>query len=194
MRPMSASEDDAISEAMATINAGPDGSISVEVTGDIDVSAGEEDGMLLGDEPGGELPLDGEMDDIDGGLDDEMGAIDGEDDGLPSDGIGDETDPMGGGDDEMSPVDSIAPEGPESGPPEMGDDDMPNFEEEKPQVFEDKDVTDPSNSKYTKHVTDNKRKVEDPKKPGDAGDTLEGFGSDPKEDDGSGTNPPTAKK
>jgi hypothetical protein len=62
-------------------------------------------------------------------------------------------------------------------------------------TFEDRDITAPPSSKYTTHVKDDKRKQPEVKVPGKgSGNKLAEIGPDVKVDDGSGTNPPTAKK
>ena len=68
-------------------------------------------------------------------------------------------------------------------------------EDDEEGLAEDHEVTDPSQSKYTKHVKDNYREVPKHKLPEhDSGDELEDIGPDVDEDDGKGTNPKTARK
>lgn len=180
IRPISSEEDRALEEAMARITTGPDGTISVEVSDDIGVDGIGDDSEVDGD-------IEGDMDDAGGMIDDVAGDIGGDTDG-------------------MEPVDSIDTS--ESGEPESDDsDEMPDFEDESSMTddsesepdenrmpFEDKDITDPQSSNYTKHVKDNLRAVPDHKPTGKSDDKLEDIGPELKKDDGSGTNPPTAKK
>jgi hypothetical protein len=68
-------------------------------------------------------------------------------------------------------------------------------EEDSEEGFaEDKDITTPTNSKYTKHVKDDPRDMPSVKIPKDTSDELEGIGPDVKKDDGTGTKSPTARK
>ena len=125
-----------------------------------------------------------------------------------------------GDSDDMSPVDSINVDGVDNNSGDDAEDnEMPDFEkddsiasgqigdansddanEENPDVgedegfVEDKDVTSPDKSKYSKHVDDNLRDIPAHKVPKQTDDKLEGIGPDVKEDDGTGTKPPTAKK
>ncbi len=191
LRPISDEEDDAIKEAMAKITATPDGGLSVEVTGEVDVDEfGDEE---FGDEEFGDEELG----------DEELG-----DEELGDEELGDEV-----VDEPMEPVDTIIDE-PASEVDEPVDDEMPDFEaddeiggeeEEIPEEpvegeddeetqFEDKDITEPSSSKYTKHVKDNKRDMPSHKLTKKTDDKLDDLGPDLKDDDGSGTKPPTAKK
>lgn len=194
-------DDRALNEAIATIHTGPDGSLSVEVTPDVQVDQVDDGGMEGDDGMGGE------------GMDDGMGgeAIDGDeleqmgDDSVPP--------PEGG----MQPVDSIDTGAAEGGE-EMGgegEDDgaMPNFEgggeteepapeqgqgnphdEDDGGMFEDKDITQPTSADYTKHVKDDKRKQPEVKQPSWSNNKLDEIGPELKEGDKSGGNPPTAKK
>lgn len=193
LRPISDTEDKALEEAMATITTTPEGGISVEVSDDVPVDelGGEGDEMdAAGMEPvdsieGGEelepgAGGDGMMPDFEGG--DEMGMEPGSDmdyEEGPGDEMGGE---MGGdlGGQEMGMG------GPEEGvPTDMG--------EEEEDMLEDKDVTEPQSSKYTKHVKENPRDMPAHKPTGKTDDKLEEVGPDLKQDDGSGTKPPTAK-
>ncbi len=200
LRPISTEEDRALEEAVAKISTGPDGSLSVEVTPDVEV--GEVDGGEAGMETGtdeGMAPVDataaeptptggGGPDGLDAGAEPDFEAQGGE--------MGGE---MGGG--EMG--------GGEMGGGEMGGTAKPvggggggmnkPMGQRKPVAkpnahFEDRDVTAPPSSKYTSHVKDNKRQVPKSKMPGKASDTLADIGPELKVDDGSGTKPPTAKK
>jgi len=208
LRPIGENEDRALEEAMATITTTPEGGISVEVTDDIQVDdmggEGEEmdaDGMEPvdsiegGEEMGGEEMGDDEMPDFEG--EDEMGmepGAEGPEMGGPE-GMGGEMDDMGG---------MGGPEGPEMGPdtggpdmggpgPEMGGGGFPGEEEEDEMPFEDKDITEPQSSKYTKHVKDNPRDMPAHKITKAADDNLAELGPTLKKDDGSGTKPPTAR-
>jgi hypothetical protein len=192
LRPIADTEDKALEEAMATITTTPEGGISVEVSDDVpvdDLGAGEGDEMdAVGMEPvdsvdaGDEMMEPGAeegdemMPDFEGG--DEMGMEPGADMDY-EEGPGDE---MGGdlGGQEMGMG------GPEEGmPTDMGD--------EEEDMLEDKDVTEPQSSKYTKHVKENPRDMPAHKPTGKTDDKLEEVGPDLKTDDGSGTKPPTAK-
>ena len=207
LRPLSEDESDAISEAVATITASPDGSLSVEVTPDVDVD---------------------EMSDIDDGFGDEMGDEDGFEDGMDDDGIEDdgmeepgefgseEVDDFGSddagsemdfdselGDEEMQPVDATDVDGESDLEDEDnqdldfendGMDENPSDFKTKEVEFEDKDITAPPSSKYTKHVKENLRTQSKPETPADPGDDLESIGPDLTVDDGSGTKPKFAKK
>jgi hypothetical protein len=171
---------------MAKITTTPDGGLSVEVSDDADVNElGADDGLDGGMGPDiGDEEFDAAgmepVDTVEGGdMDDEMGPEMG--------GEMDEMDPeMGGempdyeGDDALEPGDE-----------EDVNDGMGPDEEELP--FEDKDITEPQSSKYTKHVKDNKRDMPDHKLTKASDDKLDSIGPDVKKDDGSGTKPPTAK-
>ncbi len=207
LRPITPAEDRALEEAVAKITAGPDGSLSVEVTPDVEVQE-------LADQGGGDGGLDTAAGGMDAGADDGMAPVDatdptaaagaepaptqtgGGDDGLdPNGGVGEEPDfEAQGGDMGAGPAEpavtkpAAAPAGkpvtkPTAASPE--DDGV---------HFEDKDMTSPSSSKYTAPLKDNKRKMPDVKVPGKTDDKLDGIGPDLKVDDGSGTNPPVAKK
>ena len=194
LRPVTDDEDIALNEAIAKITAGPDGSISVEVSDDVGV------GEISNSDDDIENNVDSELDN------DEM-IIDNDSDDM-------------GDSDDMSPVDSINVDGVDNNSGDDAEDnEMPDFEkddsiasgqigdansddanEENPDVgedegfVEDKDVTSPDKSKYSKHVDDNLRDIPAHKVPKPTDDKLEGIGPDVKEDDGTGTKPPTAKK
>lgn len=201
LRPIADTEDKALEEAMATITTTPEGGISVEVSDDVGVdelgaggdemdAAGMEpvdsvDGDMMGGD--GEMGGDEMMPDFEGG--DEMGMEPGADmdyEEGPGDAMGGEMgmgDEMGGG--EMGGQE-MGMGGPEDGmPTDMGD--------EEEEMIEDKDVTEPQSSKYTKHVKDNPRDMPTHKPTGKTDDKLAEVGPDLKQDDGSGTKPPTAK-
>ena len=201
LRPISHDEDRALEEAMAKITTGPDGSLNVEVSDDVDVG-GLEDGM---DDDGMEMDDEGMEDGM--GMDDE-----GMDDGMgmePVDSMdvsGDESPEMDDmGDDEMPdydsessmddsepPMDSESPM--DGGPDVSGEFPDGEFEEDEDRMpFEDNDITEPQSSKYTKLANGNKREVPTSKLPQKSDDKLDDIGPDLKKDDGSGTKPPTAK-
>lgn len=182
LRPISDNEDLALSEAMAMIKTNPDGSISVEVTDDVDV---DEIGSEMDDESE-------EMEDIG-----EMGEMDVEDESEDMEDMDE--------DEGMEPVESLdmskmsddeeSEESREEMPDFEASEDMgPEEEVEEEGLAEDNDVTDPSKAKYTKHVKDNYREMPSPKLPKASDDELEDVGPDVKEDDGTGTKSPTAKK
>lgn len=154
LRPSSTEEDELIQEAVATITAGPDGTISVNVDGDVDVSEGG-----MGEE------------------------------GLEDDG-------MGGGDelDAMKPVDAVQAGGPGAGPaPGAGGPETGAMDFEKDGMVEDRDMTAPPKAEYTKLATEkDKRSVKDAPLPKDGDNKLDAIGPDVKEDDGTGTDSPTA--
>jgi hypothetical protein len=202
LRPISDAEDRALEEAVAKITAGPDGSLSVEVTPDVEVQE-------LADQGGGDGGLDTAGGGMDAGADDGMAPVDatdpaaagsepaqaqtgGGEDGLdPNGGAGEEAMPdfeAQGGAMEPAPTKPAAPaEKPAAKPAPAGSEDDRVH-------FEDKDMTSPASSKYTAPLKDNKRKMPDVKVPGKTDDKLDGIGPDLKVDDGSGTNPPVAKK
>ena len=66
-------------------------------------------------------------------------------------------------------------------------------DEEEDDFFEDKDITEPRSSKYTKEVKGNPRDMPTHKPTKASSDKLDEIGPDLKQDDGSGTKPPTAK-
>jgi hypothetical protein len=193
LRPISDAEDRALEEAMATITTGPNGELQVNVSDDVAITGGSDEEMIpeVGDE---ELPP--EMGDM-GGPEDMEGMEDMED-------MEDMEEP----DVDMAPVDSLDMGNEEDmeDEPVMGDEGMPDFEAEESEMdsedeedeeepkFEDKDITDPTNTKYTKHVKDNKRDMPAHKPTKKTDDKLAEVGPDMKEDDGSGTKPPTARK
>jgi hypothetical protein len=199
LRPISSEEDAAIEEAMTKIIAGPDGSISVEVSSDVEVNQADE-GQAAG------MATDAVADD---GMDDGMAPVDATD---PM--AAEEPDPMGAGaapemdpeadatPDQMPNFEDGAEPAPQAGgaapagnPPPAGQaapKPAPGQEEEFP--MEDKDVTSPQSSKYTSHVKEDPRKITDAGLPGKGGSDLDEIGPDVKEDDGTGTNSPVARK
>lgn len=202
LRPIDDGEDSALNEAMAKITTGPDGTISVEVSDDIDVGeigAGAEtgdDSMIADmgenmDDAGDDMGM-SPVDSISAPGDSETGADAGDvdDDAMPDfendgDSMGGES--MGGTDD--GGTDSMGAEPQASGPPNMN-----LHDEEEEGMAEDQDITSPSSSKYTKHVKDNLRDMPTPKVPKATDDELEDIGPTVKKDDGTGTKPPTARK
>ncbi len=194
LRPITEEEDGAIEEAVAKITAGADGTLSVEVSPDVGVSE-VDDGAGAGapeDESAGMAPVDS----IDPNAAAPEEPMAGAEDAMP--------DFEQGGDTglETSPA---APQDPNAAAPEAAPAQpaaQPAAKPAKPMAkpandglnFEDRDVTAPPSSKYTTHVKDNKRKMPEVKVPGKTNDRLDSIGPDLKTDDGSGTNPPTAKK
>jgi len=178
IRPVTDIENKMLDEAVARITAGPGGTLSVEVSDDVEVNE-IDDVDTTSDEP--EMaPVDTTSVDVVGG--DTMDA--GVDDDTMPDFESDETaNQFGDGADEVD------------GNVEEADDEVDEeVDEEESMQFEDKDITTPQSSKYTTHVRDNKRKMPEVKMPGKTSDRLESIGPDLKVDDGSGTKPPTAKK
>ncbi len=193
LRAISDDEDAALNEAMAKITTGPNGEINVEVTDDVNVDeVGGDDMDMMGmdDEIGGEMDdADEKIDGFD--MDDEeegMKPVDSLDVGEPSD-VDESDDEMPDFEGSMTKVDEVD-EDMEKGEEESEDED----EEDEEGMAEDNDIADPKSAKYTKHVKDNKREFPAHKMPKASDDSLEDIGPDVKEDDGSGTNPPTAKK
>lgn len=186
LRPVSEDENKALEEAMAKIQVGPDGEISVDVTDDVEV--GDVEG---GEIEGGEEDLDAmapvDSVDIDSEPED-TGEEEGDEDAMPDFEAGEVVDVP----DDLPPGDSDSPEKVDD---TEGDEvyDQGEEEEEEP-AFEDKDITDPKSSGYTKHTGENKRSNASAKYPKASDDELEEVGPDLKKDDGSGTKPPTARK
>lgn len=207
LRPITDDEDKALNEAIAKITTGPDGTISVEVSDDVGVNELGAGGAGAGDE---EMIADtGEMEgDVEGGMDDAdgmspvdsidasgggaVGADAGESEEMPDfedDGMGGDQsmdDQSMGGEPDMG-----------GGGPDMGGNAVngqAGEEEEEDGMFEDQDITSPTNAKYTKHVKDNLRDAPDHKLPKKTDDELKSIGPTVKKDDGTGTKPPTAKK
>ena len=189
LRPITDLEDSALNEAMARITSNADGSISVEVSDDVEVSDIDE----LDD-------MDDDMDGMDDEMDDEMGDELGDMDvEVDMDGDGDQeidTDV-----DEMKPVEAVDVSDTEASSSDEDDSEMPDFDSEEESMddedeglAEDNDITDPKNSKYTKHTKENLRDMPTPKLPKKSDDQLEDLGPDLKSDDGSGTKPPVARK
>jgi hypothetical protein len=187
LRPMSDEEDMELNQAMATIMTKPDGSLAINVSGDVEVNH-EDEGM--------------EDEDMEDEMGDEMGDEDMEDEDMEEEDMEDAD-----MEDEMKPVETV-----DSSKVEMDSEDeeseMPDFlkdktmdsdeeevdEDEDEGFAEDNDITDPKNAKYTKHVKDNYREVPDHKVPKKSDDQLQSLGPDMKCDDGTGTKPPVARK
>ena len=157
-------------EASVTIKAKADGGIAVDVSGDVDVND------------------DGEMKPVDtvAGISGEMPSFDtgGEDmpdfAGMESDLEGEDVEDT----DEAFQADVDSDEEETDG---LEDDEELDMEEEEEGLAEDKDIGKGGSSGYTKHVNDDKRKVAKAVMPKFTGDDLEGIGTDPDEDDGTGT-------
>lgn len=206
LRPITDAEDRLLDEAVAKITAGPDGTLSVEVSDDVEVNSmgagdemgAEEDGLGgdgMGDDGAGMAPVDAtdpnmatDMtadaggDEMDAGAEETMPDFESSEGGLEApaeDGMG------------APPAEGAAPAAPAAGGTVPA---KPKPEDDDGLHFEDRDITNPPSAKYTAHVRDNKRKVPEVKVPGKTNDRLESIGPDLKVDDGSGTKPPTAKK
>lgn len=203
LRLISDDEDNVLDEAVATITTTDDGGISVEVSGDVevdeiddedtdsmspvdsiettpaDLDAESEDEMP--DFEGEDLDMEDEdLDDLDD-LDDEDGGMEGLDDEDMED-LDDEDLEDEDMDDDMGGLDDMESED------DMDDEDMDDDE-----MLEDRDITEPRNSKYNKHVKGNLRDMPTHKLPKKSDDKLDSIGPDLKNDDGSGTKPPTAR-
>jgi len=194
LRPISDAEDAALNEAMAKITTTPDGGLAVEVSDDAEV--GELGMGMEGEEEAGEgmEPVgavdEGEMEDMEGGeVADVVGEIGEEMPDYEAGGMEGEMGMEGGMEGEMGMEGGMGDEMGGEGM-EMG---APPAEEEEEMAFEDKDITEPSSSKYSKHVGDNKRDMPAHKITKTTDDKLDSIGPDLKVDDGSGTKPPTAK-
>ena len=200
-----------IAEAVARITSSPDGTLSVEVTPDTAVSDLEEGGEAgLDDEMGGMDDADnpgpeGDLGPDGAAMDDGMGMADGMgetgDDMMPVDSIeGDEAgmeetdtelgendmpDFEGGGD--IGSPDATG--GPAAAPPASGvGGSTPPTPPKKPgEMLEDKDITNPKSSKYSKHVNEDPRTEAKPETMSDSGDDLDGIGPDLEDDDGTGS-------
>jgi len=180
-RPISEADEQALAEAVATITAGPDGTISVAVDGDVGVEEMDEPDM---DDFGVEGPEGEEEPDAD----DFGGAPDGDADDVgmqPVADVGDEViaEPEGElSGDEMPDFEGgkqAVPAGPE---PESDEEDEEDEEVVKPRVAEDKDITSPeSKNKYDTTKQDHRDR---PKEAGKApkpkdGSSLESFDQKP---------------
>jgi hypothetical protein len=186
-----------LDEAVATITASSDGTISVSVDGDVNVdSDGDqvitepEDEMMGGEEPfGGDLEGEDELgiegDELEGdveSLEDDEEAIEGD--------VADVEGDIEGVEGDMKPVDTVNPIEDDSEESEM-----PDFDDEDDGLAEDRDMTDPSNKKYTSHADEDKRSDPAKSKVDGSREELEGIGTSPKQDDGTGTkHKPAGKK
>lgn len=176
LRPILDEEDAALAEAMATIKTNPDGSISVEVTDDVEVQ--ETEGPMDGDDSVGMAPVDTVVATVD--------HEDNDDGEMP------DFEAFGGSDEEDDEESEDDSEGFEAGG-EDEESEEESEESEADEMFEDKDVTDPKSSKYAKHVKEDPRDVPSNKLPKASDGKLENIGPDVKKDDGTGTKPPTAR-
>ena len=188
LRPISEEETDALEEAIATITANADGSISVEVDSDVEVSEVEDD-MIAGDIDAEALPEVPEVPD--------MGPVDTV---IPPDVEGE---PMAADTGEMPDFENME-DGEIEGVEEVSDGEMgepvepvepaeeEEEEEEEEGAAEDKDITDPKSSKYTKLASGDKREVPKVKMSKGELDKLDSIGPKVKKDDGTGTKPPKA--
>jgi len=199
-RPITSEEDKELQEAVATITAQADGTISVAV--DADVAVDEMGGEM------GEPGMDGEMgDEVPGEVPDAIGGAMGDTEEIPGDDFGGEEggmQPVTDIDDEVGEVPApgeepgaeampdfegpdATPEGPEPPaapvPPEGGEDE--EVEEDAPPVAtEDKDMTDPSKAAYDTTTDDHRKSPENsktsakPPKKND-GKNLDGFSTTP---------------
>lgn len=164
-REVSEEHQEALEEAMAIVTANQDGTISVQVDGDVDV---QDAGCAPGDE-------ECEMNDI-GMPDTEVEVDDTDFDDLG----GDETDETGeteieiptGDADEGGEESEEAEENFESD--DDGDEEADEEDEEMP-FEEDHDITKPGKKGYSALASEDPRKVSDADLPGDADDVLDGF-------------------
>jgi hypothetical protein len=157
-------------EASVTIKAKPEGGIEVDVSGDVDVNE------------------DGEMKPVDSvsGTSDDMPSFDTGGEDMP-DFAGMETDLEGENveDTDEAFEEDVDSDEAEEGPEE--DEDGDGEDEYEEGLAEDKEIGKGGSSGYTKHVNDDKRKIAKSDMPKFTGDDLEGFDTDPDEDDGTGT-------
>lgn len=202
-RPISEEEDEAIHEAVAAITANADGTITVNVDSDVEVQRNGEGGEMGG---GGEMEMGGEP----------------EGDGMaPVDSVSTEPQPpaeSGGGempDFEQDGMSAGEPEpAPSAGAPEPSGTpsaeapapaaEQPRRAAPKPPapdgMVEDEDITEPQSSKYTETVRGraglaDKRQMPTAKiATRHSEEGLKKIGPDLKTDDGTGTNPPVARK
>lgn len=167
LRPISEDEDTALNEAMATITTSKDGSIKVELSGDVELDMDDED------ETGDMKAVDSvEIQPIDNVVDDK------------NDLDGDEMPDFEKHEDDEDELDE-----------EESEEDEDEDSDGEEGLAEDKDITAPTDSGYLKTATGNSRDI--PKhvmnKPKNL-NKLEGMGPDVKKDGGSGSNPPVARK
>jgi hypothetical protein len=177
LRPISEDEDFSLNEAMATIRTKSDGTMEIELTGDIDVDVDDDADDMKPVDSVDVTPMTKAVN-IKNDLDDED-----DEDSMPNF--------EKGGEDDSEDEDELEDESDESEEDES--DDSEDSEEEG--LAEDMDMTAPVEAKYGTIAKGNKRefpKGSMPKK--NSGDKLEGVGPDLKKDNGSGTNPPFARK
>ena len=204
LRTISDVDDLALSEAMAKITTGPNGEINVEVSDDVEIDssdAEEEGDVLLGGESEEEFdmkPVDSIVGASDGDDDEESPFDDSEETEDDEDAMPDfEKKPSlnKSHDEDDEDEDEDDEEEDEDEDEDHDEDEDEDEDEDDDEGFaEDSDITDPSNSKYAKHVKDNLREFPKPKLPKAANDDLEDIGPSVKKDDGSGTKPPTSRK
>lgn len=167
LRPISEDEDMALNEAMATITTSKDGSIKVELSGDVELDMDDED------ETG------------------DMKAVDSVEI-QPIDDVVDDKNDLDG--DEMPDFEKHEDDEDESDEEESEEDEDEDSDGEEG-LAEDKDITAPTDSGYLTTAKGNSRDI--PKhvmnKPKNL-NKLEGMGPDVKKDGGSGSNPPVARK
>ena len=170
LRGASSEEDQALNEAMAVITTGKNGSMKVELSGDIDVD-------------------DEDIDDEDM---DEMKPVDAVEIEPVDDTVEVKKDLDG---DEMPDFDKDDESDDEEDEDEESDEDDESDDDDEEGLAEDMDITAPSEGGYNKVANADRREV--PKhaigKKGN-GNKLEGMGPDLKTDDGKGSNPPFARK
>lgn len=198
LRPIYDDEDVALNEAMAKITTNPDGSLAVEISGEVDVTEAGED-------------IDAEVDDMKpvDSVDTsavEMGPEDVEIDFEKGESLEDNADDLEDKSDDLeSEVDALESETDhledqaddlehETDEYEVEEGEVEEEEEEEEGFAEDNDVTSPTNAKYTKHVKENLRSIPSLNVPKATDDELEDLGPTVKKDDGTGTKPPVARK
>lgn len=183
LRPISEEEDDDLDKAIATIKADPEGGFKVEIEGDVEVVEKEEDEESADPDDLDmiELDVDAEEDDETEG----MAAVD----SISADDSESEDDED---EDAMPDFESFGSEEEEDEESEE-ESEEDESEEDEDEMMEDKDVSEPTNAKYTKHVKDNPRDLPDHKPTDFSDDKLESVGPDVKQGDEAGTKPPTAK-
>ncbi len=203
LRPISEDENDSLNEAMLKINTRADGSMDLEVHGDVDV-----------DDSGVDMDVD-DMDDMDD-VDDEMKPVDTVSPADAAKGIKNNLDQIDADDmpdfdqepgeeeeeeeeeeseeDEES-LDFGADEDEGEEPEDEEEDEDEDEEEDEDELAEDKNITSPSESSYGSLAKGNKREMPAHKIQGKGnGNTLDGIGPMVKKDNGSGTKPPTARR
>ena len=157
-------------EASITIRTKASGGIEVDVSGDVDIN--DDDEMKPVDTVAG---VSDEMPSFDTGGED-MPDFAGMDSDLEGEDVEDTDEAF------ESDVDSD-----DDSDDEESDELEEDEELEEEGLAEDKDIGKGGSASYTKHVNDDKRKVAKAKLPKFTGDDIEGIGTDPDEDDGTGT-------